>query len=144
MSTEENKANARRFYEEVWNQGNVAALNELMSPSAVAHQLPPGVPSGISGFKLYVKAYRVVFPDAHFAVEDLIAEGDKVVVRWTMTGTHKGRLPFLPGMHPTGKRVTLRGLTLLRYGAAGKIAESWANTDPLGLMRQVGTLPIPA
>ena len=144
MSAEENKANARRLYEEVWNKGNVAALNELMSPGVVAHQLPRPVPSGISGFKLYVKAYRVVFPDAHFTIDDVIAEGDKVAVRWTTTGTYKGRLPFLPALHPTGKKVTLRGLTFLRYSAAGKIAECWANTDPVGLMQQVGTIPLPA
>jgi len=120
----------------------VAVLNELMAPGVIAHQLPRGVPSGIGGYKLYVKGYRTVIPDAHFTIADVVAEGDMVALRWITSGTHKGRLAILPQFRPTGKKVTMGGMTFLRFNASGKIVECWANTDPLALMQETGTFPL--
>ena len=136
MSTEQNKANARRFYEEVWNQGNLAIADELNAINFVDESLQPPVRS-LEDLKHFVTMYRTAFPDAHFTIEDIIAEGDKVAVRFTATGTHQGDLM---GIAPTGKHVTATGISIIRY-ENGKAMEGWANFDDLGMLQQLGVIP---
>ena len=139
MSVEENKALVRRFYEEVFNQKHTAAIGELFDPDMVDHALPPGLPSGIEGAKHTYSMYLAAFPDLHFTVEDIIAEGDKVVARLTAQGTQQGALMGIP---PTGKPVAITGIDILRI-AGGKIVEIWANFDLLGMLQQLGVVPAP-
>jgi steroid delta-isomerase-like uncharacterized protein len=139
MSTEENKALEERSTAEVWNKGNLAVADEIFAPDVVLHGAPPELPSGIEGIKAGVTAYRAAFPDLHLTIDDLIAEGDKVVSRWTMRATHKGELFGIPA---TGKQVTVTGMSISRV-AGGKIAESWNSSDQLSLMQQLGVVPTP-
>ncbi len=136
MSTEDNKTRARRFIEEVWNQGNVAVIDELAAPSFSDPGLLPPV-QGLEGLKQYVTMYRTAFPDVYFTIDDQIAEGDKVVTRFTATGTQKGELM---GIAATGRRATVMGITITRY-ENGKVVESWSNFDALGMMQQLGVVP---
>jgi len=133
-----NKNVIRRVFEEVWNKGNVSALDELVGPN-LAHHDPstPDFGHGPEGEKRRVNLYRSAFPDLHFTVEDVIADGDRVVARYTARGTHKGELN---GIAPTGKHINVSGVTVSRI-ANGKIAESWVNWDALGMMQQLGIVP---
>jgi steroid delta-isomerase-like uncharacterized protein len=139
MSVEDNKALSRRSFEEVWNQGNLAAIDNLYDANQVSHGLGVEVPAGTAGLKQFVAMYRIAYPDTHFTIEDQIAEGDQVATRWTATGTHRGEL-F--GIAPTGKRVTVTGMALSRI-ANGKIVETWNNFDALGQLQQLGAVPMP-
>ena len=136
MSTEENKINNRRFYEEVWNGGNLAVIDELVAPNAIFHD-PTTTLHGPEGFKQYVTMYRTAFPDTHFTIEDEIAEGEKVVTRWTAHGTHKG---VLQGIPPTGKQVAVTGVVINQL-SNGKLVEGWSNFDALGMLQQLGVIP---
>jgi steroid delta-isomerase-like uncharacterized protein len=139
MSTEENKAIVRRQLDEMWNQGNLAVADELFAADVILHGGLPGQPSGVEGIKQGVKLNRDAFADYHNTADDLIAEGDKVAIRWTARGTHTGEML---GMPPTGKQVTLTGMTIVRI-ADGKITEVWNALDQLGLMQQLGAIPMP-
>lgn len=136
MSTEENKANIRQFYEEVWNQGNLAAVDELTAADFVDQGLLPPV-HGLEALKQYVGMYRAAFPDAHFTIEDMIADGDKIVVRFTATGTQHGDFMGIP---PTGKHVTVTGISITRL-EKGKVVEGWSSFDALGMLQQLGVIP---
>ena len=137
MSAEENKANARRFYDEVCNKGNLDLLDELADPNTVAHQADGNDIRGHEALKQFVKMYYTAFPDLRFTVEDQVAEGDKVVTRWLAEGTHNGELM---GIAPTGKHVAgVTGISIDRY-SGGKFVESWRNWDTLGLMQQLGVI----
>ena len=138
MSTEDNKTNVRRFIEEGWNQGNTAVFDELFAADYLGHD-PNGPLHGPEGFKQYFATYRSAFPDTHLTIEDQIAEGDKVVTRWTATGTHQGPLM---GIVPSGKHVTITGITITRI-ASGKAVEDWVNFDTLGMLQQIGAIPAP-
>ena len=133
MSTEENKALVRRWFEEVVNKGNLDVLDEICAPTYVE----AGDVVGPEGPKQYFTEIRTASPDFHITVEDMIAEGDKVAVRWTFRGTHKGEYM---GIAPTGKQVTVTGITIWCI-ADGKFVESWENKDDLGLMQQLGVIP---
>lgn len=124
---EENKAIARRHFEEVWSQGKLDVINEIFATDYVGHQ--PGSPDihGPEGLKQFVTMGRTTFPDIQFTVEDQIAEGNKVVTRWKITGTHK----------PTGVRATCTGISFFRF-AGVKIVERWLNKDDLGMQQQLG------
>ena len=135
MSLEENKALIRRFTEEGWNGGNLAIFDELLPPSYVAHD-PMATVQGPEGFKQFYVGCRTAFPDTHVAIEDVIAEGEKVVERWTGTGTHQG--PF-QGIPQTGKYVTITGMSISRI-AGGKIEEAWFSYDALGMLQQLGVV----
>jgi steroid delta-isomerase-like uncharacterized protein len=135
--SEQNKALARRVFEEVWNQGNVDAIDELMSPDFVNHGGPPGIPSDGEGFKQMVAMYTSAFPDIHFHIEDQIAEGDTVATRWSGHGTHQGELMGIP---PTNKQVAVTGIAMDRI-AGGVVAESWGEFDQMGMMQQLGVVP---
>ena len=138
MSAEENKAVSRRVAEEVFNGGNVDLADELYAPDYVLHD--PSLPEdlhGPGGIKRYAAMTLGAFPDIRVAVEDQVAEGDKVVSRWTATGTHTGDLMSIP---PTGRRVEISGVTINRF-SGGKIAEDWYQSEDLGMMQQLGVIP---
>lgn len=137
MSTLDNKALDRRIVEEGFSKGNIAVLDELIAADCVDHAAPPGTPSGREGVKQFFTMLRSAFPDLHFTIEDVIAEGDKVVTRSTWQGTHQGA--FL-GIPPTGKQVRVTGIDITRY-AGGKAVEHWGNQDTLGLLQQLGVIP---
>jgi predicted ester cyclase len=138
-STEANKASVRRFYDEVFNKKNRAAIDEFIAPNHVNHALPPGLPAGIEGSKQFITMYLTAFPDLHFTVEDLIAEGDKVVARLTTRGTQQG---VFMGIPPTGKQVTVTAIDINRI-VGDKSVEHWLNMDTLGLLQQLGVVPLP-
>ena len=134
---EENKAKMRRLIDEGFNQGNLGVVDELIAPDAVDHNLPPGIGPGAEGLKQLITMFRTAFPDMHLATEDVIAEGDKVVARSTIRGTHKGE--FM-GIAPTGKQVTISGIDIVR-SEGGKMVEHWGLTDDMGMMQQLGVIP---
>jgi steroid delta-isomerase-like uncharacterized protein len=139
MSTEENKVLALRLVEEVINQGRMTTIDELIAADAVDHSLPPGLPPGREGVKLFLGMIRAAFPDIHETIEDMLAEGDRVVTRSTWRGTHQGA--FL-GIAPTGKQVSVTGIDISRV-ASGKFVEHWQAADNLGLLQQLGVIPVP-
>lgn len=140
MAVEEIKALARRFYEELFNQRHLALTEELVSPGAMSHEAPPGTAEGPAGVRQVIEMLTSAFPDHHHTIDDLIAAGDKVVVRTTFSGTHQGA--FL-GIPPTGKSFTQRQIHILRF-TDGKLTEHWAVRDDLGMMQQLGVIPAPA
>lgn len=135
MSTQENKALLRRLFKEVWNEGNLATVDELLAPDYVLHD-PAKLVRGPEGFKAYVSAFRAAFPDLHATIEDQIAEGDKVAMRFTGHATHKGEFQ---GIAPTGKQIMLTGINIQRI-VDGRIVENWVNLDTLGLLQQLGVI----
>ena len=136
MSAAANKALVRRFVEQVISQGNLAVVDELVAGDYVYHG--PGMQvGGPDGLKQLFTMLRAAFPDWQETLEDLIADGDEVVFRVTGHGTHQGEFMGLP---PTGKRVTVAGIDLVRI-EAGKLSEHWANFDQLGLLQQLGAIP---
>jgi steroid delta-isomerase-like uncharacterized protein len=137
MSSEENKALVRRFFEET-SRGNLDVLDELMSESYVDHNLPPGLPPGREGQRQLIRSYLRAFPDLRFTIEDLIAEGDKVVTRGHYQGTQQGE--FL-GIPPTGKQVNVALIDIVRL-ADGKLVEHWIEADNLGMLQQLGAIPM--
>jgi steroid delta-isomerase-like uncharacterized protein len=137
MSTEDNKALVRRFIEELFNQKNVAVIDELIDASYLDHTPGTALPPGPEGYRQFASLFLTAFPDSHIAVEDQIAERDKVVSRYTSQGTHKG--DFM-GIAPTGKSITITGIEINRI-ASGKIVEGWSNFDMLGLLQQPGVVP---
>jgi steroid delta-isomerase-like uncharacterized protein len=140
VSIEENKALARRIPEEVFNQGNLAVADEVMAADYVEHvPVPPGIPVGLAGFKQFITALRAAFPDFHYTVEDEIAEGDRVVQRLTAQGTQRGDFMGVPA---TGKHATWTEIHVSRI-AGGKLVEHWANLDQLGMLQQLGVIPMP-
>ena len=139
MSTEVNKASMRRFYEEAFNKKNRAAIDEFIDPTQVDHAAPPGTPGGLEGARQTLTMYLTAFPDLYFTVEDLIAEGDKVVARLTVRGTQQG---VFMGIPPTGKHATVTAIDINRM-AGGKSVEHWLEMDTLGLLQQLGVIPAP-
>jgi predicted ester cyclase len=135
MSTEGNKATIHRF-NEVMNTGTVDTLDEILAADFVWHNTGR---RGVKAMKQAVIAFRTIFPDTHLVIEDVIAEGDKVVVRLSGSGTHKGE--FF-GIQPTGKMVTWTGIAIGRC-RDGKIVEMWSNEDGLGRLRQLGVELVP-
>ena len=138
MSAEENKALFRRLVDEFINTGNEAVADEVMTPDFVEHEELGGPPTR-EGVKQFFAMFRAAFPDLRVTIEDMIAEGDKVVARLTMRGTHQGE--FL-GIPPTGKQVTMGVIDIVRV-ADGKAVEHWGISDQLGLMQQLGAIPAP-
>jgi len=140
--SETNKAICRQLIEEVVNRGNLAVVDSLVASSYVYHG-PGGLElRGPEGFKQLVTMYRTAFPDLKMTIDDAIAEGDKVVLRWTGRGTHRGDLA---GIAPTGRATTVTGLVVSRL-ANGKIVEDFESFDEVGMLRQLGvtTIPVPA
>jgi steroid delta-isomerase-like uncharacterized protein len=134
--SEENKAIAQRSWE-LASQHNPDALEEVYAADLVWHE-PDQEVHGLEEAKQYYSTYLSAFPDLSFTVEDVLADGDKVVSRWTGRGTHQGEIEeFGP---PTGKQIEIKGITIHRF-EEGKIVEEWERYDILGLLHQLGLVP---
>jgi steroid delta-isomerase-like uncharacterized protein len=139
MSTEENKAIVRRFWG-VWEEGNIDLVDELLAPDYVNHTpATPDQPTGPEGVKGVVAMFRSAMPDLRVIIEDTIAEGDKVAVRYTLEGTHEGELFGVP---PTGKRLSIQSIAVERV-SEGRIRDHWRVTESLDMMQQLGVVPEP-
>jgi steroid delta-isomerase-like uncharacterized protein len=136
MSIEENKALVRRFFEVGPSRGDLAAANELLSPSFSVHTPLPSA-QGIQGINEIITTCRTAFEHLDVTIEDMVAEGDKVAARFTAHGIHKGSFMNLP---PTGRPITMTGIEIFRI-EDGKIAELWGEANLLGLMAQLGIIP---
>jgi steroid delta-isomerase-like uncharacterized protein len=136
MSSEANKELVCR-YQEAYNANNMGALDEILAPDLISHSLMPGLPPGRESLIQLQQLTLAAFPDFHTTIEDLIAEGDKVVARCTTRGTHKGE--FL-GIPPSGKPFTFTWISIFRI-ANGKIVEHWGEEDALGWLQQLGAIP---
>ncbi len=139
MSAEENKAIVRRAYDAM-NQNNLDALDEMAASDVTDHDAGPGQAPGLEGVKQLFSSLHAAFPDFHMEVEDMIAEGDKVVARISWSGTHQGE--FM-GIAPTGNRVEVSGIDIVRI-TDGKVVERWGNFDDLGMMQQLGVMEQPS
>jgi predicted ester cyclase len=142
MSIEQNKAIVLRFYEELWNNRNLSIADEIISPNCVTHQLQSGavsvgVPRGPEAVKHHVSEWLTGFPDLHFAVEQMVAEEDRVVSQSIMQATHTGA--WL-GVAPTNKEVSIRLIVTQRI-IDGKIVEDWVLVEALGFFQALGLLP---
>jgi steroid delta-isomerase-like uncharacterized protein len=139
--SEENKIVVRRFFEEVINGGKMDRADEFVTADYAEHQQLPGAEGrqGIEVAKAFLSMMRGAFPDYRFDIEDLVAEGDKVVARVAVSGTHRGEMM---GLAPTGRQVRTSGLEVFRL-EGGKLAEHWATFDSLGMLRQIGMVPVP-
>ena len=139
MALDELKAYARRVPEELLTQGDLAVADAVFATDVVSHDATGHMP-GVAGTKQVVLTLRRAFPDLCALVEDEIAEGDRVVQRITLSGTHWGEYY---GLKPTGRRATWQLVTIQRIGPDGKIAERWSNGDDLGMLQQIGVVPTP-
>lgn len=140
MSIEENKALVRRFWEEVFNKRNPVLADELLAPDAINYEVPPGMTrEGPESVKQVLHMLTAAFPDHHTTLEEVIAEGDKVVVRTTFSGTHQGA--FM-GMPPTGKHFSQSQIHIVRI-VDGKAVEHRAVRDDMSMMQQLGVIPAP-
>jgi steroid delta-isomerase-like uncharacterized protein len=139
MGVEQNKEFVRRaLVGEVWNNGNLATVDEVFAPNYRGHDPDrPGL-DGPEAVKRSVAEFHTAFPDFAISIDDLIAEGDRVVWRYTMTGTHNA--PFL-GAPPCGRRIAATGISIFRIDG-GVLREGWINFDALGMLRQFGALPL--
>jgi steroid delta-isomerase-like uncharacterized protein len=122
---QKHKALVRRFHEEAWNKGNVAAVDEFMAADYVDYPIPSGLPPGTEGLKQTITTYRTAFPDLKATVDDIFAEGDRVAYRWSTRGTHLGDWLGIP---PTGYHMAATGITVFRI-AGGKVVEGWTSMD---------------
>ena len=141
MSTAEaeNKALFRRTYEELLNRGNLDVADELVAPEFINHEAPPGKDRGPESMRGLATMLRTAFPDLRFEIEELVAEGDTVAGRLTMSGTHEGPLMSTP---PTGRSVRQEHMHFVRF-EGGKAVEHWGVRDDLGMVRQLGLMPDP-
>lgn len=132
----DNKAVMRRVYEEIFNQGNIALADELITPDCIDHAVdaPMPVPNGPGPIKGFVSWFRTAFPDAHWTIDDLVADGNEVAGIVTLRGTHTGEYRGVP---PTGKEVNITGVVIFRVDE-GRVVERWGGFDALGLLEQIG------
>jgi steroid delta-isomerase-like uncharacterized protein len=136
--SEQNKTIVRRLFEELCNKGNLPVADELIAPTYTHHDAATSdVGRGPESEKKRVTMYRNAFADFRLTIEDIIAEGETVMARWSCRGAHKGELN---GIAPTGKQFAISGVTVARV-ANGKIVEGWVNWDALSLMQQLGVVP---
>ena len=136
--SEANKNVVRRLSEEIWNKGNLQVTDELFTPNYEHRDAStPDFGRGPEGERKRATLYRTAFPDLRLTIEDIIAEGETVMTRWSCRGTHKGDLL---GIAPTGKQINISGVTITRL-EKGKLAEGYVNWDVLGLMQQLGVVP---
>jgi steroid delta-isomerase-like uncharacterized protein len=139
VSAEENKVLVRRLFDEVINPGDLERAQEFLDAGFVEHDPTPGQAPGIEGFRQVIAMLRSAFPDLRVTIEDLVAEEDRVSVRLTVRGTHRGAFQGIP---PTGAQVAWAGISIIRIGE-GKVVERWFQSDVLGLRRQLGAMPPP-
>jgi steroid delta-isomerase-like uncharacterized protein len=138
MSAEQNKSVVRRWLDELFNKGNLSVNDEMLVPNYINHD--PNLPEenrNRDGFKQFVSMVRSAFPDLQFNFEEQIAEEDKVVTHFSLSGTNKGEFMGIP---PTNKQSRVTGITI-EHLEGGKIKETWANWDALGMMQQLGVIP---
>ena len=137
MTTEENKAIVRRWYEA---GSDDEVTDEIVAPGYICHVPPYPDIRGPEGAKEFDARSLAILPDLREEIEDMIAEGDKVAVRWTLSGTHEGESRL--GVAPTGRRISITGTSIMRF-EGGKIAEQWSVFDLMGMMQQMGAMPAP-
>ena len=137
MPAEENKNIVQR-YQEIYNSNDLEALGEVVSEDLLTPKIMPGIPSGMEGAKAAHRLMLVGFPDYQTVIDDLVAEGDKVAARITMSGTNTGNFMGIP---PTGKHVSFTGIYIARI-ANGKIVEHWGEEDSISLLQQLGALSL--
>ena len=140
MTTAGNSELVARIAHDIWTQGNLAVVDEVMVEGASYHG--PHMPGGLGdreSWRRAISMHRGAFPDSKVTFAELIVSGDTVVGRWSATGTHKGPLP---GVEPTGKRIAIGGITIYRI-AGGKIVEAWEQLDMLGMWQQLGMVSLP-
>ena len=128
-----NKELVRQFYKSVFGDWNLALVEERVSPQFISHDWPEGGPRGPQAFRDYYSAIRSALPDGHYEVDDLIPEGDRVVVRWRLLGTHKGAFR---GIAPTGRGIALKGIAIYRL-EQGKLMERWVVSDLYGVLEEI-------
>jgi steroid delta-isomerase-like uncharacterized protein len=138
MSTEQNKAITRRYFEELWNQNNLAVIDEIIAPDVVGHASGQTF-RGADALRGRAKNLRSTYSEVRFTMDDQIAEGNKVLIRWTFRGKHTGEYM---GARPTGKEVVATGMNLFRL-ENGRIAEIWVESDDLGELQQLGVVALP-
>jgi predicted ester cyclase len=139
MSIEENKAIVRRFFEELLSTDNFSVADEILAPDFRFYFAGSPDPMDHQSYKEFLVMRRAAFPDRHFTVEEMVAEGDKVSARFTMRGTHEGEMR---GIAPTGKAVIMTGIDIIRL-REGKMVEDRVEVDQLGMMQQLGVIPAP-
>ena len=137
MSTEQNKSIVRRWVEEGWNKGSAALIDELYTPNFYQHETGPETVNSREALKQFHAGYLAAIPDLQFTIDDLIAEGDKVVWRFKASGHQTGPLM---GMPASGKAATVTGIIIFRFEGS-RIAEAWLNLDMLGMLQQLGVIP---
>jgi steroid delta-isomerase-like uncharacterized protein len=135
-NAQENKVIVLRHWEEVVSKGKLDLIDEIFAPDFVAHEADQDI-RGPEGVRQFILMLRAAFPDLQVTVEDVLAEGDKVVQRWSAHGSHQGELM---GLAPSGKRISVAGITISRF-EGGKVAEEWELYDMRGMMQQLGALP---
>lgn len=138
MSAEEAEATVRHMFE-IANEKDPDAYVEVLHEDFVNHSAPPGIPTDREGYRQIYGMYVNAFPDFVITVEDMVAEGDRVMIRWRARGTHQG---VLMGVPPTGKTVEMEGITFNRV-ADGKVVEQRENADMMGILQQIGAVPEP-
>lgn len=137
--SEQYKAAARNLIEKGLNQKDLTALDEYFSPGLTDHALPPGLPAGLEGRKMFASALLAAFPDLQVHIEDLVAESDKLVTHYSVRGTHNGELMGIPR---TGKQISISGIAIDRF-EDGQSIEHWELFDQMGMMQQLGVIPTP-
>jgi predicted ester cyclase len=140
MSTQENVTSANRIVTEMFSQGKLSVGDEVFAPGYIEHaNVPPGLPPGLPGLKLFISALRAAFPDFRYTVEDVIAEGDKVAQRVKAHGTQNGEFVGIPATH---RQVSWEEIHISDW-ADGKLVEHWVVQDQLSLLQQLGAMPVP-
>lgn len=135
--TTENEVVVLRWWDELWNRGDVSLVDELHTPDFTDHDpANPWVPPGPEGMRQKVEAYRAAFPDLQFAMEKVLSAGDHVVTHWRCRGTHLGEVL---GLAPTGSSIEIEGISIFRL-ENGRVAEQTLVWDALGMLRQLGGL----
>ncbi len=135
-SVSENKRSVRRLFDQVWNRGDWVAADELLAPDLIDHTPFPGQTPGREGYKRGIAQVRTAASNFRLTVEDMLAEGDRVVTRWFACGTHNGDFFGIPA---TGQSVQITGITVVRI-VGGQIVEQWMNWDTFGLLKQLGVI----
>ena len=136
MPAQENKVLARYYLEQIFNHKNLAAIEEFVAHNVLDHSLPPGFPAGLAGYGGRVTELLQAFPDLHLEYQDFTCEADRVLARYTLSGTHQGEFA---GVSATGKAVQVSGMEMLRF-KDGKVIERWNELDLLGFFQQLGVI----
>lgn len=140
--SQEWKAKVKQAWEATLNQGNFNAFDELVAPTHIRHQPPFPDLVGREAIKTYLADVRASYPDCHFTVNQILVEGEWDAIHWTLEGTHTGLSPTT-GTPPTGKHIVMHGCSMERY-EGGQAVESWVHADFLGLLQQLGVIPLRA